>query len=89
MLMEEFMATTERKKQLIARNASDLAFSIGQAIQRNLIGRALRRAAERNADMVTTEDVEAAAVELCLSSVRGMTGDAAHGEENRAGPDAA
>lgn len=84
------MATGERKGELlIAREASDLAFRMGQGIQGTLIRRAQRSAEARNDRIVRAEDVAAAVAELDLASACQVTGDTADGEENRTGSDAA
>ena len=59
------MATAERNPPvLIAREASDLAFRIGQAVQRRLLQCAIGHAAGRNAGTVSADDVTAAVREL-------------------------
>ena len=82
------MATKEGKL-LIAREASDLAFRLSQAIQRDLIHEAMRRAVARNAQTVSAVDVEAAAAEFHIAVAGKRAGERAHGEEKRSGPDAA
>jgi hypothetical protein len=84
------MATAEQKRRvLIGRDASDLAFRIGQTIEGKLIALAIRYAAARNAEVVCARDVEAAVAELGLSGVCEPAGDATNGEEKQSGADAA
>jgi len=81
-------AEGQERRLLIGQDASNLAFQIGQAVQKNLMNRALRCTAARNADIVSAADVEAVAVELGLTKYLGPTGGKANGEESRAEPDA-
>jgi hypothetical protein len=61
------MAPTEKKPRvLIAGDASDLAFRIGQAVQKNLMRKAIEHATNRKGDTVVVDDVEAAAIQLDL-----------------------
>jgi hypothetical protein len=62
------MATGELEKRvLIAKNASDLAFRIGQAVELRLMRLAIRHTAAKNSDLVRPEDVEAVLKELDLA----------------------
>jgi protein-tyrosine-phosphatase len=62
------MATGELEKRvLIARDASDLAFRIGQAAESHLLRLAQHRAVDRNSELVQTADVVAALAELHLA----------------------
>lgn len=83
------MATAkDKKKWLIGWDASDLAFRMGQAVQRALVNRAFEYVAARNEELVTPADVEAAAAELNLATIFEEAGDTINGQRKRPGPDA-
>jgi hypothetical protein len=83
----------QQPKLLIARDASDLAFQIGQAIEKGVIQRAIEHAVARKGELVSVKDVEAAAAEVKVLAAwrasRVIADDkAAEGEPGR-GSDAA
>jgi hypothetical protein len=65
----------DKKKLFIARDASDLAFRMGQAVQRALVNRAFQQIAARNETLVRVADVEAATTEFNLATIFGEAGD--------------
>jgi hypothetical protein len=78
------MATGEPEKRvLIARDASDLAFRIGQAVWLKVIRVAVQNAATQNVDLVTADCVEAAVAKLNLAEIVKATGGRIQHDEPR------
>src|SRR5262245_9896363 len=84
------MAPTEVKPRvLIARDASDLAFRIGQAVQQSVMRKAIERATNRNVGIVDIDDVRAAASGIDVLAACQAAGVARDGSSTGKGSNAA
>ncbi|HEV3260874.1 MAG TPA: hypothetical protein VG013_28740 [Gemmataceae bacterium] len=84
------MATKESNQRvLIGLGASNLAFRIGQAIQRGLILNAMLHATARNSGTVSADDVVAALAEFDVAATCKAAGVVVDGRAREGGSDAA
>lgn len=77
----------QKHRFAITRDASDLAFHIGQEVQQALRRLARAHTLQRNAEVVSVADIQAAIAELNLHSIQ--CGGQADGERAREGSSAA
>ena len=82
------MSLAARKQMAISQDASELAFRLGQEIQKRLTKKGRDAAARRNAEVVSASDIEAAAAELGVTAIFGRS-EPSDGEPARTGPSAA
>ena len=79
------MATAERKSEvLIDWDAIDLAFRIGQGVQKKIVRAAILRATLRKAQAANIGDVKAAAEEMGFESICRSLGENGDGKRRGA-----